>query len=92
MLKRGRKSRHWDHIRSQIKREFFEQGITRCEQCGTGYNLSFAHRYKRRFITDDAELKMVALLCIPCHQTIETSGHQQMFTTITQIIDKRGRI
>ncbi len=52
--------------------------------------LSFSHRKKRRFITDDAELKTVALLCIPCHTKIEHKPHEEMYEIVTDIINKRN--
>ena len=59
--------RQWSKTRAKLKKRFAEMGITFCEKCGTTFNLSFAHRLKRRFITNEAELMTVALLCIPCH-------------------------
>jgi hypothetical protein len=32
---------------------------------------------------------MVALLCQPCHERIEFSGHEQMYEAITRIIENR---
>lgn len=51
--------------------------------------LSFAHRYKRRFITTDEELRVVALLCQKHHEEIEFSGHDEMYEAITAIINSR---
>lgn len=91
-MKRGKKCQQWDRVRARLKQKFFELGIVRCEKCGSGFNLSFAHRLKRRFITDEAELMIVALLCVPCHQVIEHSGHESMYETINQIIESRRLI
>lgn len=88
-MKRGRKATHWDSVRASLKIEFERMGVTRCELCASGFALSFAHRRKRRFITDDDELRVVALLCQPCHEKIEHSGHEAMFDAITAIIDAR---
>jgi hypothetical protein len=87
VMNRGRKRRAWDRARAKLKKQFFEKGITYCEQCGDHFNLSFAHRLKRRFITTDTELMTVALLCIPCHQKIEVNP--DMFQIITNIIHNR---
>lgn len=89
-MKRGKKSLAWDRLRAKLKQKFFDLGIVRCEKCGSGFNLSFAHRLKRRFITDEAELATVALLCVPCHTQIEHSGHERMYEAITQIINNRA--
>lgn len=89
-MKRGKKSRTWDYARAKLKRQFLEWQITRCEQCGSSYSLSFAHRYKRRFITTEEELLVCALLCVPCHQKIEVSGHENMLNAINEIIEQRN--
>lgn len=90
-MKRGKKTRAWDYARKQLKKQFEVMGITQCERCGSGFNLSFAHRMKRRFITTDAELMTVALLCVnPCHTTIEHLGHDAMYQAVTEIINNRS--
>ena len=80
---------NWNNIRRQIKKDFERLGVTRCEKCGAAYPLGFAHRYKRRFITTAEEMKTVALLCNPCHERIEFSGHENMYAAITEIIESR---
>ncbi|NCU42431.1 MAG: hypothetical protein EOM19_06990 [Candidatus Moranbacteria bacterium] len=71
----------WDNIRKSLKKEFEEKGITRCEICGSDWNLSFAHKEKRRKyysrIKGEEERKLgdfneVLLLCTDkCHRKIE---------------------
>lgn len=85
----GKKIKAWNKARREIKHEFENLNITTCEVCGTDNNLSFAHRVKRRFITDEKELKTVALLCIFHHEQIENAGHEIMFNRINEIIEKR---
>lgn len=49
---------------------FQSKGITRCEICGSGYALSWAHLKKRRYYNTVEELSdfnEVILACIPCH-------------------------
>lgn len=59
--------------------------------CGRTNYLSFAHRLKRRFITTDEELQIVALLCMDnpdgkgCHNKLEYGPKQVMFDTITEL-------
>jgi 4-hydroxy-3-methylbut-2-en-1-yl diphosphate synthase IspG/GcpE len=95
-MKRGKKSITWDRIRAHLKREFEQLGITACEMCGRTNFLSFAHRLKRRFITDDRELAMVALLCMDnpdgrgCHNLLEYGPKEEMYARITAIIEKRN--
>jgi hypothetical protein len=90
MLKRGKKTRHWDTVRASIKKDFERWEIMSCEICGGTFALSFAHRLKRRFITDDAELRMVALLDQECHNRLEYGDKQVMYDTITKIIENRN--
>lgn len=73
----------------ELKRIFEQMNITFCEICGTRDFLSFAHSRKRRFITDDAGMKEVALLCIADHEILERLPHELMFERITEIINKR---
>jgi uncharacterized protein with PIN domain len=80
----------WNNTRRKLKLQFERDGITRCEQCGSGMFLGFAHRLKRRFIQDKYELMMVALLCVKCHEFWEHGSHERMFEGITAIIEKRN--
>jgi hypothetical protein len=77
----------WENARRKLKQIFENAGITRCEVCQTDWALGFAHRKKRRHITDEKELMTVALLCNPCHERIEYGG--DMFNQITAIIERR---
>jgi phage terminase large subunit GpA-like protein len=86
---RGKKVKAWDDTRRKLKREFFKNGIVRCEMCGSSEMLSFAHRRKRRFITDEKELATVALLCLRHHDEIERKSHEEMYRIITEIIKSR---
>ncbi len=79
----------WSKIRAELKVSFEAMGISACEKCASRFNLSFAHRFKRRHINDEAEMRKVALLCVPCHQKIEDSGHDLMYAAISEIIQKR---
>jgi hypothetical protein len=88
-VKRGRKTREWDNARASIKKELSAKGITFCEMCGSTFGLTMAHRLKRRFITDKAELRKIALLCLECHDRIERLPHSEMFNVVTTIIENR---
>lgn len=72
MLKAGSKTKEWNRIKAELKKEFEEKGITSCEiglESCTGDNfLGFAHTKKRRNVTD---LKRVVLACNNCHSRIE---------------------
>lgn len=66
---------YWDDHRYKLKEEYEERGITRCENCGSGLFLGFAHRKKRReYNLDKSKLidfNETALLCQECHDSIE---------------------
>lgn len=61
----------WDKKRAELKIEYQDRDITRCEFCGTDSFLSFAHRYKRNDPRCEHTFKGTLLLCVPCHTTIE---------------------
>lgn len=84
------KVKEWTKLRREIKPVFEKAGIVTCENCGGSFALGFAHRVKRRFLTTDEEKRTVALLCQPCHERIEFSGHEEMFRSITEIIERRN--
>lgn len=84
------KTQQWANARRQLKVQFENLGLTRCERCNGNFALSFAHRVKRRFITTAEELMTVALLCQKCHEQIEFSGHENMRIAIDAIIEKRN--
>lgn len=61
---------------AKLKKMFTNIGITSCENCGSTYNLGFAHRHKRVWYRGKPELlssfNQVILLCnFPCHDGIE---------------------
>lgn len=85
----GKRTNKWNQVRAKLKIEFERKGITRCELCQGTFGLAFAHSKKRRFIQTDEDWYHVALLCQPCHQQIEFSGHDEMFEAINQIINNR---
>lgn len=80
----------WNKVRAKIKKDFERQGITFCEVCGSTFNLSFMHRLKRRKITTEEELAYVALACIPCHQQIEVLPAEEMFSRVTNLVERRN--
>lgn len=89
-LKRtGTKTRAWESLRRILKREFAAKGVTRCEMCGTDNYLSFAHAQKRRKL-NEAGLRVVALLCLRCHDRIEVLPAAEMETEVTTLITKRA--
>lgn len=90
MKRQGKKSRLWNATRAKLKIEFEGKGITFCEMCKSRFGLSFAHRLKRRYIQSDEELKVVALLCLRCHEQIEHTNPETMYLTVTAIIEKRN--
>ncbi len=61
----------------KLKQIFSDKEIIQCELCGIGNYLSFAHRHKRIFYRSRSELlsnfDQVLLLCIRCHNILETN-------------------
>lgn len=59
--------------------------------CGRHDYLSFAHRVKRRYITTESELSIVALLCMDnpeakgCHNKLEHGPKDVMYEKITEL-------
>lgn len=57
------------------KQKLFEAGKTRCENCGSDYWLTIAHRQTRRHYYSCPEklsdINEILTLCINCHQAIE---------------------
>jgi hypothetical protein len=72
-----------------LKKKFMDMGITWCEypKCGSTNFLSFAHKFKRRYMNTVEELSdinNVLLLCIPHHELIEHSrtATEELFNTL----------
>lgn len=82
-------------MRKTLIPKFARAGITICEARGPGCwrdnGLTFAHRFKRRFITTQEELAACALLCIVCHAAVERLSHYAMRVEIDRIIAARAQ-
>ncbi len=87
--KLGRKGREWAATRARLKVQFEAAGIMRCEICGGRFALGFAHRKKRRNVTTQAELEIVALLCNADHTALEMLPEAEMGERIDAIIASR---
>jgi len=87
----GKRTDKWNRIKAKLKTKFEAMGVTRCELCFGTFGLAFAHSKKRRLITTDEDWEEVALLCQPCHEKIEFSGHDNMAEAIRAIITERGQ-
>jgi CO dehydrogenase/acetyl-CoA synthase beta subunit len=85
----GKRTEKWNRVKNKLKAKFEAAGIMRCELCYGTFGLAFAHSKKRRFIQTDEDWEEVALLCQPCHEKIEFSGHDNMYEAIRNIIDNR---
>lgn len=92
MLKAGKRTKEWQHMREQLKPRFEAAGITRCEfryeGCWRDNGLSFAHTKKRRNLRD-GELEVVALACIPCHNRLELLEEAVMCQKVLEAIQNR---
>lgn len=89
---RGKKTKAWEGTRKDLKKAFQRIGITTCEArlpgCWRGTALSFGHLDKRRFLSDE-DLKVVCLLCQPCHNVYERMPRAEMRAKLQAIIDSR---
>ena len=85
----GKKTTEWDVARAELKKHFELAGIVSCQLrwkgCWVNNALSFAHRLKRRFITDEEELRIVGLVCIPCHNLLEPMPSEKMYQIVTDL-------
>ena len=92
MIKSGYKTRQWDQIRAQIKKDFLKLNIIFCEFSFPGCRREiqgFAHKDKRRNLTKD-ELWHVVGSCNFCHNKIEY--HPEMEKIITKKIKGRNQL
>ena len=91
----GKKGREWITAKAWLTRHFRYAGIMSCEArlkgCWGETALSWSHCKKRRNLLE-GELYHVALLCVPCHQVYEAMSHDEMYTAIHAIINRRGLI
>lgn len=88
-FKLGRKGKADAKNRRELKKEFAEKGITRCEHCQTDNGLTFAHSKKRKDIKTEFDKKEVALLCLPEHMRIEQLPPVEMAREVRAYIAKR---
>jgi 4-hydroxy-3-methylbut-2-en-1-yl diphosphate synthase IspG/GcpE len=92
------KQQRWHSTRAKLKKKFLAMGVTACQMCGRTDYLSFAHRLKRRFITTQEELEVVALLCMDnpngkgCHNKLEHGPKEVMYEVITKLYEQREGI
>ena len=79
-IKKGKKTKAWDSARADLKKVYFNRGITSCELrfvgngvvgCSGGMFLGCAHRYKRRDPKCEHTFEQTILCCTNCHQVIE---------------------
>lgn len=77
MNKIGKRGKINIQANRDLKEYFLEIEVERCERCGTGWGLTFAHRHKRYWYYSRPELlsdpNQVLLLCLDCHRHIEPS-------------------
>ena len=92
-LKAGRKTKAWNAVRRQLKREYEAMGITSCELrydgCRVDDMLSFAHGRKRRKLIGDELTSLTILACQPCHDRIEFLPPDEMLRIVTETIAAR---
>lgn len=94
-MKSGKRTIAWDKERAKLKVKFLSWGITSCElrypgTCWGGYALGFAHAKKRRFLKPN-EIGIVVLCCNPCHDVLESLGHELMQEEVETTIELRKK-
>ena len=75
-MRLGKRGRMNQETNRKLAEMFLKKGITHCENCGSTWALTWAHRMKRRYYSTVDELTdfdQVALLCVRCHNAIEFS-------------------
>lgn len=92
-LRAGKKTKEWNRVRAQVKREFAAQGITTCELkyegCRNGDWLSIAHGRKRRKLQGNELKTLTILACVPCHERIEFLAPEEMLAIVNSTIERR---
>lgn len=92
---------YWNEVRDNELVPLFERArITRCEVCGKGWPLGFAHSLRRKDIDAylakgnlegyEEKMRNVVKLCQPCHLTIDSNKRYVSEQLIENIIAKRG--
>ena len=71
MIGIGKKGKEWIKARKRLKEEYFNNGITRCEVCGSDWALSFHHLDKRSSGKAEHTFEATRLLCQPHHHKAE---------------------
>jgi len=74
----------------KCKEILIDKDITRCENCGSNFMLTIAHRKKRRHYNLEQEklwdFNEFLLLCVKCHDDIEYSRDktEEIFARLRQ--------
>jgi hypothetical protein len=86
--KKPSKVQIWNRVRKELKVQFEEAGITRCElrltDCTPTNYLGFAHTTKRRDVKD---LKKVVLACANCHSKVDYACHRWTGKTMEDYLE-----
>lgn len=67
----GKKTEEWLEAKPKLIEIYKEKGITRCENCGSKFGLSFHHRPSRASQKAVHDYKHTRLLCWECHPFFE---------------------
>ncbi len=91
-IKKGKKTIAWEKHRENLKKEYYDKGITTCELrlpgCWINNALGFAHKHKRSWYLDCPDLlgsfNETLLACNPCHSIIENNKEltEKMFAKL----------
>jgi len=67
----GKKGKEWIKAKPKLIKKYQEEGITRCENCGSRYLMAFHHRPKRSTQEAVHDFDHTRLLCQKCHTFFE---------------------
>jgi len=69
----GKKTREWFEEKDKLIEIYKEKGITRCENDGSWFSLSFHHRPRRSSGKAEHTFERTRLLCWECHPFFENN-------------------
>ncbi|MCK5019110.1 MAG: HNH endonuclease [Candidatus Peribacteraceae bacterium] len=67
----GKKGKEWLKAKPKLVEKYKEEGITRCENCGSRFRLDFHHRPSRASQKAEHTFEKTRLLCWECHPFFE---------------------
>jgi len=73
-MKTGKKTKEWWEAKERLIKIYEKKKITKCENCGSKFALSFHHRPKRSSQKAIHDFEHTRLLCGKCHSFFEMNN------------------